>query len=343
MLQRNSDPPYPAPEEASGTVAEGSQHPTFDLRELGRILRRRYRLVALPPAVLVGLALGYVLAATTLYTATSTVLVDPRRANVVETNQSVLSNFGTDDATIESQVLLIQSGAALQRVVDNLKLTEDPEFRRPPGMLADIRFNDGACDPVGRFWAGTVAGDRRAGAGALYRLDPSGEMAVVLDGVTESNGLGWSPDGGTFYFIDSGEPRPRIRAFPCDLAAGTLGAPRDLVQPPPEQGIPDGLMVDAAGCVWVAFWGGHAVRRYSPAGELLAELPVPVSQPSCPALGGPDLADLYVTTAWEDMTQEQRAAEPLAGHLLRARANGAGPEGAGLDGVRGQPAGQFGG
>ena len=104
---------------------------------------------------------------------------------------------------------------------------------RPPGMLADIRFNDGACDPVGRFWAGTVAGDRRAGAGTLYRLEPSGEIAVVLDGVTESNGLGWSPDGGTFYYIDSGEPRPRIRSFPCDLAAGTLGAPRDLVQPPP--------------------------------------------------------------------------------------------------------------
>ena len=129
---------------------------------------------------------------------------------------------------------------------------------RPPGMLADVRFNDGACDPAGRFWAGTVAGDRRAGAAALYRLDPSGEIAVVLDGVTESNGLGWSLDGGTFYYIDSGEPRPRIRAFPCDLAAGTLGTPRDLVQPPASQGIPDGLVVDSEGCLWVAFWGGGA-------------------------------------------------------------------------------------
>jgi sugar lactone lactonase YvrE len=88
----------------------------------------------------------------------------------------------------------------------------------------------------------------------------------------------------------------------------------------------------------VAFWGGHAVRRYSAAGELLAELPVPVSQPSCPALGGPDLADLYVTTAWEDMTPAQRAAEPLAGHVLCIRAGDAG-----IDGVRGQPAGRFGG
>jgi sugar lactone lactonase YvrE len=211
---------------------------------------------------------------------------------------------------------------------------------RPP-MPADVRFNDGACDPAGRFWAGTVAADRRPAGGALYRLDPGGEITVVLDGVTESNGLGWSPDGGTFYYIDSGEPRPRIRAFPCDLAAGTLGAPRDLVQPPPEQGIPDGLVVDAEGCLWVAFWGGQAVRRYSADGGLLAELPTPVSQPSCPAFGGPGLEDLYVTTAWEDMTQAQRDAEPLAGHLLRARPGGAGNEA--LQGVRGQPAGQFGG
>jgi sugar lactone lactonase YvrE len=204
---------------------------------------------------------------------------------------------------------------------------------RPAGMLADVRFNDGACDPAGRFWAGTVAGDRRAGAAALYRLDPSGQISVVLDGVTESNGLGWSPDGGTFYYIDSGAARPRIRAFSCDMAAGTLGEARDLVQPSPSQGIPDGLVVDADGCLWVAFWGGGAVRRYAPDGSLLAELPVPVSQPSCPAFGGPGLADLYVTTAWENMTTAERAAEPLAGHLLHTR----------VDGVRGLAVGQFGG
>jgi polysaccharide biosynthesis transport protein len=139
MLQRNSDQPYPAQEEATSTVAEGWQQPTVDLREMGRILRRRYRMVALPPAVLAGLALVYVMAVSTLYTATSTVLVDPRRANVVETNQSVLSNFGTDDATIESQTLLIQSVAILDRVVSKLKLTDDPEFMPKPGLLDPVR------------------------------------------------------------------------------------------------------------------------------------------------------------------------------------------------------------
>ena len=204
---------------------------------------------------------------------------------------------------------------------------------RPPGMVADARFNDAACDPAGRFWAGTVTAGRRPEAGALYQLQPDGRITAVLDRVTESNGLGWSPDGGTFYFIDSGEPRPRIRAFPFDLASGRLGPPRDLVQPPAGSGTPDGLVVDAEGCLWVAFWGGSAVRRYSPTGELLAELPVPVSQPSCPAFGGPDLADLYVTTAWQDMTEPQRAAEPLVGHVLRTRYRG----------VVGQPVSAFGG
>src|SRR5438309_3571462 len=139
MLQRSSDPVYTVQEEASPTVAEGRLHPTFDLREMARILRRRLRLVALPPAVLAALALVYLMVVSTLYTATSTVLVDPRRANVVETNQSVLSNFGTDDATIESQTLLIQSVAILDRVVRKLKLTEDEEFTPKPGLLDPVK------------------------------------------------------------------------------------------------------------------------------------------------------------------------------------------------------------
>ncbi len=139
MLQLNSETSYRTPDNA---VAEW-QTPTFDLREMARILRRRWKAMAIIPIVLVALALAYVLTATTLYTATATVLVDPRRANVVETNQAVLSNFGTDDATIESQALLIQSVAILQRVVDKLKLVTDPEFMPKPSLL----------DPVKRLFA----------------------------------------------------------------------------------------------------------------------------------------------------------------------------------------------
>jgi len=196
---------------------------------------------------------------------------------------------------------------------------------RPPGMPEDVRFNDGACDPAGRFWAGTVALDRRAGAGSLYRLDADGRVALVFDGVTESNGLGWSPGGATFYYIDSGEPEPRLRAFAHDPATGALSGERDLVRFGPGDGIPDGLAVDTGGCLWIAMWGGGCVRRYSAAGELLGIFPVPVSQPTCPGFGGRDLDQLYLTTAWEGMDAGQLATEPLAGHLLRARPGVSGP------------------
>ncbi|MDB5504156.1 MAG: exopolysaccharide biosynthesis protein [Tardiphaga sp.] len=139
MLQRSSDPIYRAPDEPASHAAEDWKTPTVDLREMTRILRRRWKAVALIPVALVALALAYVLSVDTLYTATSTVLVDPRRANVVETNQAVLSNFGTDDATIESQTLLIQSVAILQRVVDKLKLASDPEFMPHPGLLDPVK------------------------------------------------------------------------------------------------------------------------------------------------------------------------------------------------------------
>jgi succinoglycan biosynthesis transport protein ExoP len=141
MLQRSSDQPYPALDEAAGSAVEKSTLPTVDLREMARILRRRWKLLAAPAIGLMVMALIYTLAATTLYTATSTVLVDPRRSTAIESNQSAMqmSNFGTDDATIESETLLIQSGAILQRVVDKLKLTEDPEFIPTPGLLDPIK------------------------------------------------------------------------------------------------------------------------------------------------------------------------------------------------------------
>lgn len=190
---------------------------------------------------------------------------------------------------------------------------------RPAGMGADVRFNDGACDPAGRFWAGTAALDGTPGAGALYRLDPDGSVREVFGGVTESNGLGWSPDGTTFYYIDSGADRLRVREFGCDPFSGKISGERDLITFAPGDGIPDGLVVDTEGCLWIAMWDGGCVRRYSPGGELLAVWPVPVSRPTCPGFGGAGLDDLYLTTAWEGLDEAERAAEPLAGHLLRAR------------------------
>jgi sugar lactone lactonase YvrE len=189
----------------------------------------------------------------------------------------------------------------------------------PPGMAGNVRFNDGACDPAGRFWAGTAATDGQTGTGSLYRLDPDYSVAEVFSGVTESNGLGWSPDATVFYYTDSGEAQSRVRAFGFDLRTGDLGGERDLIRFEPSDGTADGLVVDADGGLWIAMWDGGCVRRYSPDGELLGRYPVPVSRPTCPGFGGPELDELYLTTAWEGMQAELRAAEPLAGHLLRAK------------------------
>ena len=141
MLQRNFDQPDHALEEPTGSAIERWPQPTVDLREMARILRRRWNVAAAAPLSLTILALIYVLTATTLYTATSTVLVDPRRTTAIESNQAAMSmsNFGTDDATIESETLLIQSIAILQRVVEKLKLTDDPEFTPTPGILDPIK------------------------------------------------------------------------------------------------------------------------------------------------------------------------------------------------------------
>jgi sugar lactone lactonase YvrE len=180
---------------------------------------------------------------------------------------------------------------------------------------AGTRMNDAACDPQGRFWAGTLADDHRPGGGALYRLDRAGRIELVLGGLTISNGLGWSPDGGTMYLVDSG-PRV-IHAFAFDAAQGTISEGRVLVTVAEEVGAPDGLTVDAAGDLWVAVYGGGCVRRYAPDGALRQVLDVPAEQSTCCAFGGPGLQRLYVTTATEGWSDERRRAEPAAGLVYR--------------------------
>jgi sugar lactone lactonase YvrE len=177
------------------------------------------------------------------------------------------------------------------------------------------RMNDAACDPQGRFWAGTLAHDQHSGGGALYRLDRNGDTELMLDELTISNGLGWSPDGATMYLADSGPGV--IYAFSFDPEQGTVADQRVLVDVPSNVGSPDGLTVDAAGDLWVAIFGGGRVQRYSPDGELRQELLLPAEQTTCCAFGGRGLNLLYVTTATEHWTDEQRRAQPAAGLVYR--------------------------
>jgi sugar lactone lactonase YvrE len=180
---------------------------------------------------------------------------------------------------------------------------------------AGTRMNDGACDPQGRFWGGTLADDHHEGGGALYRLERDGRTELMLDGLTISNGLGWSPDGGTMYLVDSG-PRV-IHAFTFDADHGTISAGRILVTVPEDAGAPDGMTVDTAGDLWVAIYGGGRVNRYAADGSLREVYPIPARQCTCCAFGGPGLHRLFVTTATEGWTDEQRRAEPAAGLVYR--------------------------
>lgn len=181
----------------------------------------------------------------------------------------------------------------------------------------DIRFNDAGVDPAGRVWAGSMHMAEAAPVGELYRLDAGGRLNPVVKNVTVSNGLGWSPDGSRMYYADS--PLRRVDVFDYDPATGEAFARRPFADLSEAEGVPDGLTVDADGCVWVAMWGGSALRRFTPEGQPDAVLPVPVSQPTSCAFGGPDLADLYITSARVGLTDDQLAAQPLAGRLLHVR------------------------
>ncbi|WP_328881893.1 SMP-30/gluconolactonase/LRE family protein [Streptomyces sp. NBC_00299] len=155
------------------------------------------------------------------------------------------------------------------------------------------RANDAAVAPDGSLWAGTMRYDEAAGGGTLSRITGEASVEVVLDDVAVSNGTGWSPDGRLMYYIDS--PTRCVDVF--DFADGRPVNRRPLVEIEDGAGFPDGLTVDAEGCVWVALWDGAAVRRYTPAGELDRIVPLPVPRVTACTFGGPDLTDLYITTA----------------------------------------------
>jgi sugar lactone lactonase YvrE len=186
--------------------------------------------------------------------------------------------------------------------------------------LMGNRMNDGRCDPAGRFWAGTMSTDRLQGAGSLYCLEQVEASLLprrVFGGLTIANGIDWSPDGQRMYYIDS--PTQRVDIFDFDMESGTVRNRRPFAKIPESEGLPDGMAVDADGGVWVAlFWAGR-LRRYSPASEIVQEIEIPVTLVTSAAFGGPDLGDLYITTARHRLTPEERANQTHAGSLFWCR------------------------
>jgi sugar lactone lactonase YvrE len=191
---------------------------------------------------------------------------------------------------------------------------------------AGVRCNDGGCDPAGDLLLGTMAYDESPGAGTLYRVGADGAARPVVTGVTISNGFCFDPTGAFAYWTDTPTGRVERLTFAAD---GSVAGREPFVTVDPAAGHPDGLTVDAEGGVWVALWAGSAVHRYGPDGALDVVVRVPARQVSCPAFGGPDLADLYVTTSRQGLAAGD---DPQAGALFRV-----------TPGVRGLPALPFAG
>jgi len=189
--------------------------------------------------------------------------------------------------------------------------------------LAGNRANDAKCDPAGRAWVGTMSYDESWLDGSLYRLGPGPVLTRALTGLGIANGLAWSPDCSTMYFIDT--ITHQIRSYPFDLDDGHLGQPDVLAEIDEDDGHPDGMCSDDDGCLWVALFAGGCVRRFTPRGDLDAVVQMPVTYTTSCCFGGPGHDQLFVTTARRDLDEAGRKREPLAGSVWVARPGVTGP------------------
>jgi sugar lactone lactonase YvrE len=236
-----------------------------------------------------------------------------------------------------------QLGAVVPRAKGGYVIARENGYHayRPgeePHLLARVeaddpatRINDARCDPAGRIWGGTLEQNLAPGRGALYCLDTDATLRRVLDGVTVSNGLDWSPDGRTMYYVDS--HAYAVQAFDFDIESGGLGRARRLVEYPPALWVfPDGMTVDADGFLWVAIFGAGVIHRYAPNGRLERVVRVPARLVTSCGFGSPGLDDLYITSATHVLEPGEAARQPHAGGVFRYR-----------PGVRGRPQQAFAG
>ncbi|GAA3698383.1 SMP-30/gluconolactonase/LRE family protein [Nonomuraea antimicrobica] len=201
-------------------------------------------------------------------------------------------------------------------VIDGDRLDVHDPVAAGPGLL----MNDGKCDAAGRFWASVNGSEEEPGRGTLRVWAPGRPSRLVDEGFTLLNGIGWSPDDTIMYVVDS--VARRLYAYEYDLETGDAGMRETLRHFDDIPGLPDGLAVDAEGCLWVAFYAGSCLLRLAPSGRTIARIGMPVSRPTSCAFG--DGTDLYVTSAREGLSADQLHSEPLAGSLWRIDAGVAG-------------------
>jgi sugar lactone lactonase YvrE len=212
---------------------------------------------------------------------------------------------------------LTRDGGLVLALSDHFALAGDDgaDLRRLGDFSVDgsvFRFNDGKPDPWGSFWAGTCTLADKGPPCALYRLAPDGSVTELFGGIGLSNGLDWTDDRQSFYFADS--HGGGVDVFATDPETGALSGRRQFI--PVSGGLPDGLTLDAEGGLWLAVWGSGELRRYAPDGRLDTVVKLPVTQVTSAAFGGADLSTLYITTARENFTPAEVAAQPHAGDIF---------------------------
>jgi sugar lactone lactonase YvrE len=196
---------------------------------------------------------------------------------------------------------------------EQLTLIQDPESH-----LQENRFNDGKCDPYGRFWAGTMSLSEEKGMGSLYCLHSDLKVEKKRGDLSISNGLAWSPDYNYMYFIDT--PTKKITRFDYDLDTGRIENAVEVIDFRNEAGAPDGMTIDEEGMLWIAHWGGAQVSRWNPeTGERISSIPIPALNVTSCTFGDEDLMTLYITSARKNMTEKQLKEYPLTGGLFKVR------------------------
>lgn len=240
-------------------------------------------------------------------------IFDPRKSRdyIIRLDQYI----GAVVPTSDSKLLLAVQHGFFMFAPDTEKFI--PVYN-PEKHLEHNRFNDGKCDPCGRFWAGTMDLNANKPAGALYRLDKDFSVHKMVDKVTVSNGLAWSCDHKTMYYIDTA--LYEISAFDYDLESGGIANRRTAVRFAHSAGHPDGMTIDEEGMLWVAFCGGGRVRRFNPGRQrLLQEIELPVSLVTNCVFGGPDLDTLYISSARVTLDEAKLRKQPLAGGIFAVK------------------------
>lgn len=211
-------------------------------------------------------------------------------------------------------IAALQDGfASIDMEKKQIEYIKDPEAHLPYN-----RFNEGKCDPMGRFWAGTMSLSEEPEAGSLYTLEKGASVSKKIEGVTISNGMAWNKDHTLFYYIDT--PTFEVVAYDYNKWNGNISNKKTIIKVPKEHGYPDGMTIDSEGMLWIAHWDGWQLTRWHPnTGEQLHKISLPAAKVTSCTFGGKNLDDLYITTASKEMTEDELQKQPLAGSLFVVR------------------------